>query len=131
MFVQEGNKKEKSEGGNSIQNLNDLNIDFNKISTGNWGCGMFKGDFVLKFLQQLMAASEAKKNLDYSTFDSEKCLFLKQIHDKIVEYKLKVSDLFVLIEGYHGKGTRGFHEIIRNKLKIDEVKINSKKKRKI
>ena len=104
----------------------EFSIDFNKISTGNWGCGMFKGDFVMKFIQQLMAASEAKKSLDYSTYgDIEKCDFLKQIHSKIVEFKLKVSDLFALIEGYEGKGTRGFHEIVRKKLQIPEIKGNT------
>lgn len=43
--------------------------------TGNWGCGVFKGDLKLKFLIQWIAASLAGKKLiycpygDYSQFD--------------------------------------------------------------
>lgn len=38
------------------------------IATGNWGCGAFGGDKRLKFLLQLMACSEAKRDMVYYTF---------------------------------------------------------------
>ena len=39
------------------------------VATGNWGCGAFGNDHVLKFLQQWLAASEAGvARLDYHTF---------------------------------------------------------------
>ncbi len=46
-----------------------------RISTGNWGCGVFGGNRFLKFLQQLCAVSQAnagrtetRLRLDFSTF---------------------------------------------------------------
>lgn len=36
--------------------------------TGNWGCGSFKGDLEYKSLIQLLAASEAERDLVYFTF---------------------------------------------------------------
>lgn len=42
------------------------------IATGLWGCGAFGGDPVLKFLQQVLAASSAEKNLCFSTFNNPK-----------------------------------------------------------
>ena len=41
------------------------------IATGNWGCGVFKGDAMLKSLIQVMAASIAKRTLIYFTFGNE------------------------------------------------------------
>ena len=38
------------------------------VASGNWGCGVFKGDAKLKTLLQLMAASEAGRHLAYFTF---------------------------------------------------------------
>jgi hypothetical protein len=42
------------------------------ISTGNWGCGAFGGDPMLKLLQQTLAAQLAGKVLRYSTFGNHK-----------------------------------------------------------
>lgn len=33
------------------------------IATGNWGCGVFKGDAPLKAIIQLLAASQGKKKI--------------------------------------------------------------------
>ena len=38
------------------------------IATGNWGCGAFGGDVQLKFLIQLLAASQNDRDLAYFTF---------------------------------------------------------------
>ena len=38
------------------------------IATGHWGCGIFRGDKCLKFLQQAIAARQSKSVLRYSTF---------------------------------------------------------------
>lgn len=38
------------------------------IATGNWGCGVFRGDPRLKSLIQLMAAAVAGKSVVYFTF---------------------------------------------------------------
>jgi len=41
------------------------------ISTGKWGCGIFKGDPKLKLLIQWVAASLAGKKLIYSVFGNK------------------------------------------------------------
>eukprot|EP01117_Protostelium_nocturnum_P013369 TRINITY_DN4982_c0_g1_i1.p1 TRINITY_DN4982_c0_g1~~TRINITY_DN4982_c0_g1_i1.p1 ORF type:complete len:592 (-),score=152.62 TRINITY_DN4982_c0_g1_i1:23-1798(-) len=38
------------------------------VATGNWGCGMFGGDKHVKFLLQILAASESQKDVHYYTF---------------------------------------------------------------
>lgn len=42
------------------------------VATGNWGCGYFGGDPRLKFLIQLMSASEIDRKLVYFTVKNEK-----------------------------------------------------------
>lgn len=41
------------------------------IATGGWGCGIFRGDQTLKFLQQLIAAALTGSRLVYCTFGNE------------------------------------------------------------
>ena len=41
------------------------------IATGNWGCGAFGGDPILKAVIQIVAAAEAGRNLKYLTFGDE------------------------------------------------------------
>jgi hypothetical protein len=38
------------------------------IATGKWGCGVFGGDIILKFIQQVIAAELAEKELVFCTF---------------------------------------------------------------
>ena len=107
---------EKEEKG-----FKESSLDFNKISTGNWGCGAFGGDYILKFIQQVMAANEAKKTMDYSTFgNKEICSTLRQIYYRMIELKLQVKDLFEILDGYKGKGTMEFHFYVKKKLKLVE-----------
>ena len=59
---------EKDKIVNNEMEINDSEI----ISTGNWGCGAFGGDFELKFFQQWIAASFVGiKKLYYYTFESK------------------------------------------------------------
>lgn len=39
------------------------------VATGNWGCGVFRGDLELKFLVQWLACSLADKTMHYFPFD--------------------------------------------------------------
>ncbi|KAF1321007.1 Poly glycohydrolase, partial [Globisporangium splendens] len=50
------------------------------VATGNWGCGVFRGDAELKFLIQWLAASFARRELVYVLFDRD-----QELHDKITE----------------------------------------------
>ena len=45
--------------------------DLEAVATGNWGCGAFGGDPHLKLVIQLLAASEAGRDLQYYTFGDE------------------------------------------------------------
>lgn len=48
------------------------------VATGNWGCGVFRGDAELKFLIQWLAASLAQRELVYVLFERDQAL-----HDSI------------------------------------------------
>jgi len=68
------------------------------IATGNWGCGVFGGHPQLKALLQWMAASEADKDLEYCAFNTESvCQPLVEIHQKLVDKKMTVGQLFQLV----------------------------------
>lgn len=43
------------------------------VSTGRWGCGVFRGTPVHKFAQQIVAASLAQCNIHFSTFGTPDC----------------------------------------------------------
>lgn len=49
-----------------------------EVVTGNWGCGVFKGDIQLKFLIQWLAASLCGRNLTYLTWDNSDLANLDQ-----------------------------------------------------
>ncbi|CAG0889946.1 unnamed protein product [Darwinula stevensoni] len=64
------------------------------VATGNWGCGAFGGDPKLKFLIQLMAATEASRDLAYFTFhDSQLRDDLFLMHSFLVKHDVTVGDL--------------------------------------
>jgi len=63
------------------------------VATGNWGCGAFGNDFILKFLQQWMAASDADvSELVYHTFGHRKAEPLPRIAGSL--QSLKVGELW-------------------------------------
>ncbi len=50
------------------------------ISTGAWGCGAFKGNHVLKFMIQWLAATATQNNLRYYLGDRQCELELRKLH---------------------------------------------------
>lgn len=48
-----------------------------EVVTGNWGCGVFKGDIQLKFLIQWVAAAFARRNMRYLTWDKRELMGLE------------------------------------------------------
>jgi len=46
--------------------------DIDTVATGNWGCGIFRGDPKLKAMLQWIAASLCKRNVAYFTFDDRR-----------------------------------------------------------
>jgi poly(ADP-ribose) glycohydrolase len=72
------------------------------VATGNWGCGVFLGDIQLKFLIQLMAASEADRDLVYFTFNDQKTFTALNEMVKVIfeEHQLNIGEIYQLINDY-------------------------------
>ncbi|XP_048248208.1 poly(ADP-ribose) glycohydrolase-like [Haliotis rufescens] len=72
------------------------------VCTGNWGCGAFGGDKSLKALIQMIAASVAKRDVCYFTFDDDQLTDqLYKIHAFIKnENGLEVGNVMQLIDQY-------------------------------
>ncbi|KRX03363.1 hypothetical protein PPERSA_12642 [Pseudocohnilembus persalinus] len=74
------------------------NLKQNTISTGGWGCGVFGGNQYLKFLQQLIAAQLAKKDLVYSAYkDKDRQKQFEQIYSQIIKNKINTKQLLDII----------------------------------
>ncbi|XP_052686077.1 poly(ADP-ribose) glycohydrolase-like isoform X2 [Crassostrea angulata] len=77
------------------------------VCTGNWGCGAFGGDKRLKALIQLIAATQARREVCYFTFDDS--LLRDELYD-IHVYLTKtnpmgIGNILTLIEQYGKKIT--------------------------
>ena len=71
-----------------------LEEDNNSISTGNWGCGAFRGDHELKFFEQWVSASFAGvQRLDYYTYGSKE---MSKIIERLNEIKSIYSNAYDL-----------------------------------
>ncbi|KAB5543355.1 hypothetical protein PHYPO_G00078130 [Pangasianodon hypophthalmus] len=71
------------------------------VATGNWGCGAFKGDPMLKALIQMMAAAVAKRDLAYFTFENRKqAEDLQRMHELLKSQKMTVGKLYNLLQDY-------------------------------
>lgn len=62
------------------------------LATGNWGCGAFGGDPQLKSLIQLMASSQARRNMLYLTFgDLALKKQIEEVYNLLVENNVNVG----------------------------------------
>lgn len=95
----------------TITTTNSTNSSITTITTFFFptGCGAFKGDFQLKFLCQLIAASQAsfyhnnKDNYElmyFTFFDKELAQKLKTMHHLLVQLEVTVSELYNLMVKY-------------------------------
>ncbi|KAM9456392.1 poly(ADP-ribose) glycohydrolase isoform 2-T2 [Clarias gariepinus] len=81
------------------------------IATGNWGCGAFKGDPLLKALIQMMAAAEARRDLAYFTFNNTRqAEELQRMHDTLTRRKVTVGKLYSLLQDYSKLYTHNRHK---------------------
>ena len=90
------------------------------VATGNWGCGAFGGNKLLKTLVQWMSASQADRSLCYYTFGdtglSEKQEKMKEC---LLEAKVTVGQLFGVLaeEDFADKAReKGIFEYVMEKL---------------
>ncbi|XP_053501735.1 poly(ADP-ribose) glycohydrolase isoform X1 [Ictalurus furcatus] len=98
------------------------------IATGNWGCGAFKGDPMLKALIQMMAAAVAQRDLAYFTFDNEhQAEHLQKMHKLLKSHNMTVGKLYNLVQDYckhyshhhhHPHQVKNVFDYIREKLAI-------------
>ncbi|GFX24064.1 poly(ADP-ribose) glycohydrolase [Trichonephila clavipes] len=78
-----------------------LPSNLSAVASGNWGCGAFKGDPNLKFIIQLMAASEAGRDLVYFTFNSMRLKKeLRDIYNSLTKNNLVVGDVWRILMKY-------------------------------
>ena len=71
------------------------------VATGNWGCGAFGGDVRLKLVLQLLAASEAGRDVAYFTFgDRELVEEGAELYQSLQEAKMTVGRLYKMVRGY-------------------------------
>ncbi|CAH8668952.1 unnamed protein product [Dicrocoelium dendriticum] len=68
------------------------------VSTGNWGCGAFRGNLDLKGLIQMIACLQAGKSLVYSTFgDQAFCNRLYDIYQFLSSRKVTIGRLWNIL----------------------------------
>ena len=114
--------------GFNLINFEDKEIPVLKktISTGNWGCGAFGGDFELKFIQQWLAATYAGvEKLYYYTFKSEEMKSVVQNYEKIKN--MDIEDLYLGIIGNDLVRGKVLEIILKNKM--DKTKKKEMKKK--
>ncbi|XP_067857418.1 poly(ADP-ribose) glycohydrolase-like [Heptranchias perlo] len=90
------------------------------VATGNWGCGVYKGDVKLKALIQIMAAAQAQKDVVYFTFgDSALMKSIHEMHQFLQQKDFTVGRLYNLLEKYSkidfgGSKARDLYQFIQN-----------------
>ena len=73
------------------------------VSTGKWGCGVFRGSAAHKMMQQSVAAAMAGVDLEFSSFGShEGC---DEVIDALYETKPSVSKVISLLQCCKHRGT--------------------------
>ncbi|KAF4517951.1 hypothetical protein B566_EDAN005318 [Ephemera danica] len=74
------------------------------IATGNWGCGAFGGDVILKAIIQMMAAAEAGRDIAYFTFGNTQLMKnLARLHSLLTEQEVTVGKMFRALVDYYRK----------------------------
>ena len=63
------------------------------IATGHWGCGAFGGDAALKSVVQLLACSEAQRELIYVMF-GEPIDGFEEFYQRLIELNIEVRDVY-------------------------------------
>ena len=97
------------------------------VATGNWGCGAFGGDVRLKFLIQMMAASEHARDMAYFTFgDKDLVREVGDLYKTLVDRGVRVGQLYKFITEFGGSAGRHDGEelfkYLREKLGSDDTK---------
>uniref|UniRef100_H3BAA5 poly(ADP-ribose) glycohydrolase n=1 Tax=Latimeria chalumnae TaxID=7897 RepID=H3BAA5_LATCH len=71
------------------------------VATGNWGCGAFNGDYQFKALIQILAASEAGRDVAYFTFGNSQIMWqVYEMHSLLTKKNTTVGNLYSLLQKY-------------------------------
>ncbi|XP_041089490.1 poly(ADP-ribose) glycohydrolase [Polyodon spathula] len=71
------------------------------VATGNWGCGAFNGDSKLKALIQIMAASEARRDVVYFTFGNKELVQeIWNMHNFLQKQHFTVGKLYSVLKKF-------------------------------
>ena len=87
--------------------------DYSHISSGNWGCGAFKGDICLKLMIQMIAATLSSRRIRYFTFNAPAHALLQQCVQHCVQAKVTVGRLWTW--------TLQYAQLVRTKHKTDQA----------
>eukprot|EP01090_Pellita_catalonica_P006967 TRINITY_DN1739_c0_g1_i1.p1 TRINITY_DN1739_c0_g1~~TRINITY_DN1739_c0_g1_i1.p1 ORF type:complete len:403 (+),score=60.27 TRINITY_DN1739_c0_g1_i1:341-1549(+) len=107
----------------SVKDKEDKTIE---LATGNWGCGAFGGDKSLKFFQQLIACSAARKRMLYYTFGEDyRGVPLETLIDNVVSIcnreKFTVAHLYKFIMSQSSASHRpNFFESFTQQFQIEQ-----------
>lgn len=83
--------------------------------SGHWGCGAFGGDKVHKFLQQVLAATVANVELDYSTFKDKECAEkFQKILAEIDAKRMTVATAYNIMNKFKPSKNQSFYEYLMN-----------------
>ncbi len=73
------------------------------IATGNWGCGAFNGDPLLKFIIQWMAASINQRSVQYFARNVYQKSALEDMARHLVSRKVTIGQLYEVLIRYNGE----------------------------
>ncbi|XP_065199713.1 poly(ADP-ribose) glycohydrolase-like [Planococcus citri] len=72
------------------------------IATGNWGCGVYRGNAEFKSLLQLMAAAESNRDLAYFTFGNDELRdSMHAVHEFLIKNKITIGKIYDLLCQYN------------------------------
>ncbi|CAJ1926507.1 unnamed protein product [Sphenostylis stenocarpa] len=107
---------ETSEGKFPNHKITNSQIDYHRmdqgniigVATGNWGCGAFGGDPVVKTIIQWLAASQALRPfIAYYTFGLEALQSLDEVAHWILSQRWTVGDLWNMLVEYSTNRSKG------------------------
>lgn len=91
--------------------------NFQNVVTGKWGCGIFGGTPILKFIIQWIAASECRKSMKFCTMNDIAFQKDEILLEKIMNSGKDVGNLSQLIFGYGKFANKfSFHDYLMNNL---------------
>ena len=82
-------------------------LENDKIVTGSWGCGIFGGNKLVKFLQQILVANLLDLSLDYS------CAKVDFSNSQDADYLIKIIEMLKIIKSNQIK-TDQIYKILMN-----------------